>query len=51
MGDGKTLRLLANLSDAEISSELQPPKGVAIWGDDATGVVAPWSVHVHLGDQ
>jgi hypothetical protein len=50
MGDGKVLRLKANLSDSEITGEIQPPGSIAIWGGSATGVVAPWSVHVYLGD-
>jgi maltooligosyltrehalose trehalohydrolase len=48
MNDGATLKLTANLSDAEIAS---PVDGTAtqIWGDDTGKTMAPWSVLWHLG--
>ncbi|WP_445489770.1 malto-oligosyltrehalose trehalohydrolase [Rhodopseudomonas sp. RCAM05734] len=51
MGDGARLHLEANLSDNPIVREPLPSGGVTIWGGNATGVVAPWSVHVRLGDE
>jgi maltooligosyltrehalose trehalohydrolase len=50
MGDGAKLHLEANLSNNATVRELPPSGGVSIWGGNATGVVAPWSVHVRLGD-
>jgi maltooligosyltrehalose trehalohydrolase len=43
LGDGATLRLLANLSDNTIAE--QPPlAGTNLWGRDARNELAPWSV-------
>jgi len=46
MGDGTTLRLVANLSDHEITSTLSA--GTPIWGG-ASERLRPWSVVWHLG--
>jgi len=48
MGDGKTLRLTANLSANEITNA-PTPSGAAIWGGDAGGKLAPWSVSWRIG--
>jgi len=48
MGDGMTLRLLANLSDTEIAysgGDVSAP----LWGDANRDRLAPWSVIWHLG--
>jgi maltooligosyltrehalose trehalohydrolase len=47
MGDGATLRLLANLSDhaAERSTKAD---GIPIWGGEAGETIAPWSVFWRL---
>jgi len=44
MGDGTTLRLLANLSAGEIAREQSETTGTPIWGDETSGLVPPWSV-------
>jgi len=44
MGDGATLRLLANLSAGEIAREQSETTGTPIWGDETSGLVPPWSV-------
>lgn len=43
MGDGATLRLLANLSGNTIA-ERPTLAGTNLWGRDALNEVAPWSV-------
>jgi len=48
MGDGTTLQLTANLSDAEIASPVDKP-GTQIWGGDTAKTMPPWSVRWHLG--
>ncbi len=48
MGDGTTLQLTANLSDAEIASPVDKP-GTQIWGGDTAKTMPPWSVSWHLG--
>jgi maltooligosyltrehalose trehalohydrolase len=48
MGDGATLRLIANLSEREIALP-DIITGAPIWGGDAAGPLAPWSVIWRLG--
>jgi maltooligosyltrehalose trehalohydrolase len=48
MGDGATLRLTANLSDAEIASPVDKT-GSQIWGGGTGRTMPPWSVRWHLG--
>ncbi len=48
MGDGATLRLLANLSAGEIAREQSETTGTPIWGDETSGLVPPWSVFWRL---
>ena len=43
MGDGMTLRLLANLSDAPVARDAERMTGAVIWGEES-GNVLPWSV-------
>jgi maltooligosyltrehalose trehalohydrolase len=49
MGDGATLRLLANLSDRAIATKTNELTGTKIWGGDAGNSIAPWSVFWHIG--
>jgi maltooligosyltrehalose trehalohydrolase len=49
MGDGATLRLLANLSDRETAHASQHFKGTLIWGSELGDSVPPWSVHWRIG--
>ena len=49
MGDGATLRLLANLSDRAISHALSETKGTLIWGSELGGSVPPWTVLWRIG--
>ncbi len=49
MGDGVTLRLLANLSDREIANTSGEFKGTLIWGSELGERVPPWSVHWRIG--
>src|SRR5437773_3653704 len=44
MGDGATLRLLANLSDQAISHAPDETKGTLIWGSELGASVPPWTV-------
>jgi maltooligosyltrehalose trehalohydrolase len=49
MGDGATLRLLANLSDREIANTAGEFKGTLVWGSELGERVPPWSVHWRIG--
>jgi len=49
LGDGAALQLLANLSDREIAGNKPPETGTKIWGNDLSGVIAPWTVYWHIG--
>jgi maltooligosyltrehalose trehalohydrolase len=48
MGDGTTLRLMANLSANEITGA-PAQAGTAIWGGDPGGKLPPWSVFWRIG--
>ena len=48
MGDGATLRLLANLSAGEIAHKQSKTTGTPIWGDETSGLLPPWSVFWRL---
>jgi maltooligosyltrehalose trehalohydrolase len=48
MGDGATLRLLANLSANEIA-DAPVQAGTAIWGNEAGNRLPPWSVRWRIG--
>jgi maltooligosyltrehalose trehalohydrolase len=49
MGDGTTLRLLANLSDQAISHAPVAPAGTLIWGSELGDSVPPWTVLWRIG--
>ena len=49
MGDGATLRLLANLSDQDISHAPGVPAGTLIWGSELGDSVPPWTVLWRIG--
>jgi maltooligosyltrehalose trehalohydrolase len=49
MGDGATLRLVANLSSTEIAHEVGEPTGVAIWGGEPEKLLPAWSVFWRIG--
>ena len=49
MGDGATLRLLANLSPRAIAHKPGETTGTPIWGGETHEVIPPWSVFWHLG--
>jgi len=49
MGDGATLRLVANLSSTEIASKASASSGTPIWGGEAGDLVPPWSVFWRIG--
>jgi malto-oligosyltrehalose trehalohydrolase len=48
MGDGATLRLLANLSAGEIAHGQGETTGTPIWGDETSALIPPWSVFWRL---
>jgi maltooligosyltrehalose trehalohydrolase len=48
MGDGATLRLIANLSSSEVANASRS-FGKAIWGGDAGERLPPWSVFWRIG--
>jgi maltooligosyltrehalose trehalohydrolase len=48
MGDGTTLRLIANLTDAAIEGKQPPTTGTRLWGRDPGEALPPWSVVWHL---
>jgi maltooligosyltrehalose trehalohydrolase len=49
MDDGKTLTLLANLSDRDVSHLHTAVEGTLIWGSELNDRVPPWSVAWRLG--
>src|SRR5437764_991842 len=49
MGDGASLQLEANLSNAAIGRKPDEASGRKIWGSKAGESMAPWSVVWHLG--
>jgi maltooligosyltrehalose trehalohydrolase len=49
MGDGATLRLLANLSDQTASHAPGGPAGTPIWGSELGDSVPPWTVLWRIG--
>ena len=49
MGDGATLRLLANLSDQAAGHAVGESKGTLIWGSELGNSVPPWSVLWRIG--
>jgi malto-oligosyltrehalose trehalohydrolase len=51
MGDGATLRLLANLSTGAIAHKPSETAGTAIWGGETSEAIPPWSVFWHLGER
>ena len=48
MGDGATLRLMANLSTNEIA-DAHAQAGTIIWGGDPGNRLPPWSVFWQIG--
>jgi maltooligosyltrehalose trehalohydrolase len=44
IGDGATLRLLANLSASEVACKRSETAGTAIWGGEIGEAIPPWSV-------
>jgi len=49
MGDGATLRLLANLSDQAVSHAPGVSAGTLIWGNELGDSVPPWTVLWRIG--
>ena len=49
MGDGATLRLVANLSDQPISHAPGVPAGTLIWGSELGDSVPPWTASWRIG--
>jgi maltooligosyltrehalose trehalohydrolase len=49
MADGATLRLLANLSNGEITHSPSEITGTPIWGSALSGSLSPWSVFWRIG--
>jgi malto-oligosyltrehalose trehalohydrolase len=49
MGDGATLQLEANLSNAAVVRKACEASGRKIWGSKTGGLIPPWSVVWHLG--
>ena len=47
MGDGRTLRLIANLSEKPVVHRQEA--GTLIWGSELGDSVPPWSVHWRIG--
>jgi malto-oligosyltrehalose trehalohydrolase len=48
MGDGATLRLIANLTNAAIEGKQPPTTGIRLWGRNPGEVLPPWSVFWNL---
>jgi maltooligosyltrehalose trehalohydrolase len=50
MGDGNTLRLIANLSRIELERPTGAVQGRPIWGGEPDKALPPWSVFWRIGD-
>jgi maltooligosyltrehalose trehalohydrolase len=50
MGDGDTLRLIANLSSTEVAHAAARASGTPIWGGVPDDRFPPWSVFWRIGD-
>jgi maltooligosyltrehalose trehalohydrolase len=50
MGDGATLRLIANISPMELERPTGAVRGRPIWGDEPGKALPPWSVSWRIGD-
>jgi len=50
MGDGATLRLLANLSPSEIAHKRRETTGTSIWGGETGELIPPWSAFWRIGE-
>jgi maltooligosyltrehalose trehalohydrolase len=48
MGDGATLRLMANLSDSAMAHQPRETAGLQIWGSESGDRLPPWSVFWRL---
>jgi maltooligosyltrehalose trehalohydrolase len=51
MGDGATLRLIANLSARTVACKASETAGIALWGESAGETVPPWSVFWRLAEK
>ena len=51
MGDGATLKLVANLSNNEIAHLRSEATGTPIWGGETGDLIPPWSVFWRIGDR
>jgi maltooligosyltrehalose trehalohydrolase len=51
LGDGATLRLLANLSTSAIAHKPDQATGTSIWGGEAGDVIPPRAVFWQLGER
>ena len=49
MGDGATLRLIANLSAADITHQTGETNDRSIWGGEPATIIPPWSVFWRIG--
>ena len=49
MGDGTTLRLMANLSERDVTHASPPIRGTPIWGSALSGSMPAWSARWHIG--
>jgi maltooligosyltrehalose trehalohydrolase len=50
MGDGATLRLLANLSAGSVACKASKTAGTAIWGGEAGETIPPWSAFWRIAE-
>jgi malto-oligosyltrehalose trehalohydrolase len=49
--DGKSLKLIANLSDAPVQAPLLAGQHSWFWGQEPGETLAPWSVHAAIGER
>src|SRR5882724_1624173 len=49
MGDGATLRLIANLSSADVTRQTGETNDRSIWGGEPATIIPPWSVFWRIG--
>jgi 1,4-alpha-glucan branching enzyme len=49
LGDGKSLMLLANISDRSLPRSMPAPRSTPLWGGEAPDILPPWSVFWSTG--
>ena len=49
LGDGRTLSVIANISDQTTENPSPPHRGLVIWGGEPPALLPPWAVYWRMG--